>query len=156
LILIDAASLSLRNHWRTKGSSVARSESPSHIEASARRPVGAIRYDEGGRLPHESEFLAELGNRVREMRTLRGMSRRELARRAGLSERYVALIEVGKGNVSIVRLLRIALAFRCEQRRAVPASCTGPISSRLLPRAVVADDVGNDGRHHQGTADESP
>jgi hypothetical protein len=29
-------------------------------------------------------------------------------------ERFVAQIEVGKGNVSIVRLLRIALVFRCE------------------------------------------
>lgn len=48
------------------------------------------------------------------MRTLHGMSRRELAQRAGLSERYVAQIEVGKGNVSIVRLLRIALVFRCD------------------------------------------
>jgi transcriptional regulator with XRE-family HTH domain len=71
-------------------------------------------YDEDGRLPFESEFLAQLGSREREMRTLRGMSRRELAQRAGLSERYVAQIEAGKGNVSIVRLLRIALVFRCE------------------------------------------
>jgi DNA-binding XRE family transcriptional regulator len=99
-----------------KGTSVARSESPSHIEASGHRHIGAIPHDEDGLLPHESEFLAELGNRVREMRALRGMSRRELARRAGLSERYVAQIEVGKGNVSIVRLLRIALAFRCNSK----------------------------------------
>jgi transcriptional regulator with XRE-family HTH domain len=48
------------------------------------------------------------------MRALRGMSRRELARLSGLSERFVAQIEAGKGNVSIVRLLRIALAFRCD------------------------------------------
>jgi DNA-binding XRE family transcriptional regulator len=93
---------------------VARSESLSHIETSAQRPAVATAYDEDGRLPFESEFLAQLGSRVREMRTLRGMSRRELARRAGLSERYVAQIEVGKGNVSIVRLLRISLVFRCE------------------------------------------
>ena len=51
------------------------------------------------------------------MRALRGMSRRELARLSGLSERYVAQIEAGKGNVSIVRLLRIALVFRCDGRR---------------------------------------
>ena len=93
---------------------MARSESLSHIETSAGRPVGATAYDEDGRLPFESEFLAQLGSRVREMRTLHGMSRRELAQRAGLSERYVAQIEVGKGNVSIVRLLRIALVFRCD------------------------------------------
>ncbi|ANW05986.1 hypothetical protein LMTR13_30530 [Bradyrhizobium icense] len=74
--------------------------------------MGPIPYDEDGRLPHESEFLSQLGDRVREMRTLRGMSRRELARRSRMSERYVAQIEAGKGNVSIVRLLRIALVFR--------------------------------------------
>jgi DNA-binding XRE family transcriptional regulator len=98
----------------SKGASVARSESLSHIETSAGRRPGAMAYDEAGRLPFESEFLAQLGSRVREMRALNGMSRRELARRAGLSERYVAQIEAGKGNVSIVRLLRIALVFRSE------------------------------------------
>jgi ribosome-binding protein aMBF1 (putative translation factor) len=100
--------------WRTKGLSVARSESLSRTEASSGRRVAAIPYDDDGRLPHESEFLAQLGDRVREARTLRGMSRRQLARRSGLSERYVAQIEAGKGNVSIVRLLRIALVFRCD------------------------------------------
>jgi DNA-binding XRE family transcriptional regulator len=92
---------------------VARIESLSDSETSGRRP-GPMAYDEDGRLPFESEFLAQLGSRVRGMRALQGMSRRELAHRAGLSERYVAQIEAGKGNVSIVRLLRIALVFRRE------------------------------------------
>jgi transcriptional regulator with XRE-family HTH domain len=48
------------------------------------------------------------------MRALRGMSRRELARRSRLSERYVAHQRGRQGNVSVVRLLRIALVFRCE------------------------------------------
>ena len=93
---------------------MARSESLSHIETSAGPRASARAYDEDGRLPFESEFLAQLGSRVREMRALRGMSRRELARLAGLSERYVAQIEAGKGNVSIVRLLRISLVFRSD------------------------------------------
>ena len=91
-----------------------RSGSLSDTEASSGRRVGATAYDHDGRLPHESEFLTQLGGRVREARALRGMSRRELARRSGMSERYVAQIEAGKGNVSIVRLLRIALVFRCD------------------------------------------
>jgi len=91
---------------------VSRRESLSHTEARSSRPVRPLPRDEDGRLPHESEFLRQLGDRVREMRALRGMSRRELARLSGLSERFVAQIEVGKGNVSIVRLLRIALVFR--------------------------------------------
>jgi DNA-binding XRE family transcriptional regulator len=65
-------------------------------------------------LPYsEGEFLALLGNRVRGMRALREMSRRELARKSRVSERYIAQIEAGKGNVSIVLLLRIAHAIRC-------------------------------------------
>lgn len=62
-----------------------------------------------------SEFLGLLGDRVREMRALCGMSRKELARQSGISERYVAQIEAGKGNVSIVLLLRIANAIRSAQ-----------------------------------------
>ena len=91
---------------------MAHSESLSHTEARLNRPVRPILRDADGRLPHESEFLKQLGIRVREMRALRGMSRRELARLSGLSERFVAQIEAGKGNVSIVRLLRIAIVFR--------------------------------------------
>jgi len=93
---------------------VAHSESLSDTEVRSDRPVRPILRDADGRLPHESEFLRQLGIRVREMRALRNMSRRELARLSGLSERFVAQIEAGRGNVSIVRLLRIALVFRGE------------------------------------------
>ena len=88
------------------------SEGRFSTEAAPEHPAQAIPYGDDGRLPHESEFLTQLGDRLREMRALRGMSRRELARRSGMSERYVAKIEAGKGNVSIVRLLRISLVFR--------------------------------------------
>ena len=49
------------------------------------------------------------------MRGVCGMSRKELARQSDISERYVAQIEAGKGNVSIVLLLRIACAIRRAQ-----------------------------------------
>lgn len=66
-------------------------------------------------LPYsESEFLSLLGERVRTMRLLHDMSRRQLARKSRVSERYIAQIEAGKGNVSIVLLLRIANAIRCS------------------------------------------
>jgi DNA-binding XRE family transcriptional regulator len=92
---------------------VVRSENQSHTEqplGGGERAIPGVDLD---RLAYETEFLAQLGGRVREMRAVHGMSRRELSRRCGLSERYVAMIEAGKGNVSIVRLLRIALVFRC-------------------------------------------
>ena len=63
----------------------------------------------------ESQFLSRLGERLRTMRALRAMSRRELARKSGISERYIAEIEAGRGNVSIVLLLRIARVIRFEQ-----------------------------------------
>lgn len=66
----------------------------------------------------ETEFLVELGERVRHSRMRCTMSRRELARRSGVSERYIAQIEGGKGNVSIVLLLRLALAIHRSQRPA--------------------------------------
>jgi XRE family aerobic/anaerobic benzoate catabolism transcriptional regulator len=55
-------------------------------------------------------YLVELGMRVRAMRALRGMSRRVLAIESGVSERYIAQLESGLGNVSIVLLRRLARA----------------------------------------------
>ncbi|MCC8982295.1 helix-turn-helix domain-containing protein [Bradyrhizobium sp. 10BB] len=68
----------------------------------------------GGAAFSESDFLLQLGAAVRGARANIGMTRRELARRSGVSQRYIALIEAGKGNVSIVLLLRILNAFRSD------------------------------------------
>lgn len=59
----------------------------------------------------EAGFLAELGKRLREYRKTLGMSRHDLARASHVSERYIALIECGKGNVSILLLRRLASAL---------------------------------------------
>jgi DNA-binding XRE family transcriptional regulator len=83
----------------------------TRFQADAFSRCAASRDD--GLRSSESEFLALLGDRVREMRALRDMSRRELARKSRVSERYIAQIEAGKGNVSIMLLLRIAHAVRC-------------------------------------------
>jgi len=56
-------------------------------------------------------FLAQLGDRVRVLRARRGMSRKVLARQSKVSERYLAQLELGKGNCSIVLLRRIAKAM---------------------------------------------
>lgn len=66
----------------------------------------------------ETAFLAELGDRLKSSRTRCDLSRRELARRSGISERYIAQIEAGKGNVSIVLLLRLASAIHGSQPQA--------------------------------------
>ena len=97
---------------RPQGSSVAGKATQFRDEAPTGRQAGAI--SAGGTVLsfYESEFLSQLGERVRTLRSLRDMSRRELARQSGISERYIAQIEAGRGNVSIVLLLRLAQAIR--------------------------------------------
>jgi len=55
--------------------------------------------------------LSELGSRVRAWRARRGMTRKQLARDSGLSERFLADVESGKGNVSINSLEAVARAL---------------------------------------------
>ena len=93
--------------------SVTHGQSLSGTEVPRDHFFGAILQGNQEMLSCETTFLTQLGARVREMRAQRGMSRRELARKSGISERYIAMIEAGKGNVSIVLLLRISLVFRC-------------------------------------------
>src|SRR6266700_2958004 len=59
----------------------------------------------------EGDFLVLLGKRVRELRSRRGMTRKMAAREADVSERHLAQLEAGEGNVSIVLLRRIAAAL---------------------------------------------
>lgn len=59
----------------------------------------------------ESEYLKRLGERVRETRARRGMSRKLLARDSQVSERYLAQLETGQGNISILLLRQIANAL---------------------------------------------
>lgn len=58
-------------------------------------------------------YLISLGERVRRLRAVRGMTRKELARAASVSERHLANLELGVGNASILVLLQIAQAFNC-------------------------------------------
>ena len=55
--------------------------------------------------------LAELGARVRGWRARRGMTRKALASDSGLSERFLADVESGRGNVSINSLEAAARAL---------------------------------------------
>jgi len=52
-----------------------------------------------------------LGSRVRDLRGGRGWTRRELAGRADLSERFLAQVEAGEGNPSIASVDAIARAL---------------------------------------------
>ena len=59
----------------------------------------------------EAGYLARLGERVRGWRTEQGVTRKALALASGLSERYLAQLEGGEGNISVLLLRRIAHAM---------------------------------------------
>ena len=79
-----------------------------------------------GQSAAETDFLDQLGQRVRRMRGLAGMSRKVLAQVSGISERYIAQLESGKGNVSIVLLRRIANAINAPLDDIIPGSEPSP------------------------------
>ena len=86
----------------------------------------------------EDVFLAELGQRLRKTRALRGMSRKVVAKESGLSERYIAQMESGEGNVSIILLRRLSNAMGAKLEDLLPSADSTPdwlIIRDLLRRA---------------------
>jgi XRE family aerobic/anaerobic benzoate catabolism transcriptional regulator len=77
--------------------------SPGPSGAGTEGPIGLDESD--------ADFLANLGLRVRQGRVERGMARTALSRAADVSERYLAQLEAGEGNASVVLLRRIAAAL---------------------------------------------
>src|SRR6185436_9293615 len=59
----------------------------------------------------DAAFLRKLGERVREARARRGMTRKILAHDSGVSERYLAQLEAGQGNASVLLLRQIGAAL---------------------------------------------
>jgi XRE family aerobic/anaerobic benzoate catabolism transcriptional regulator len=59
----------------------------------------------------DAAYLAQLGGRVREWRARRGTTRKDLAAASGISERYLAQLESGAGNISILLLRKVARAM---------------------------------------------
>ncbi len=80
-------------------------DSPSRSPRPARLPASSHEEAE------EDQFLAALAARVREARNRSGMSRKALAQAADVSERYLAQLECGETNASIVPLRRVAHAL---------------------------------------------
>jgi len=59
----------------------------------------------------DTAFLKAIGERVRKARARRNITRRALAERSGVSERYLALLESGQGNVSVLVLREVGAAL---------------------------------------------
>jgi XRE family transcriptional regulator, aerobic/anaerobic benzoate catabolism transcriptional regulator len=70
--------------------------------------------DNTGEGDDKHPFLVGLGERVRALRARRGMTRRAVALAADVSERHLANLEYGVGNVSMLVLLQVAGALQCS------------------------------------------
>ncbi|MGH6726056.1 MAG: helix-turn-helix domain-containing protein, partial [Pseudolabrys sp.] len=83
--------------------------------------------------PRDSDaYLHRLGERVRNLRHQRGMSRKALAQHARVSERYLAQLEAGLGNCSIVLLRRIARAIGLPVTQLLQEGAEPPLDRVLL------------------------
>jgi XRE family transcriptional regulator, aerobic/anaerobic benzoate catabolism transcriptional regulator len=60
----------------------------------------------------KNPFLVALGERVRALRSRRGMTRKAVSIAADVSERHLANLEYGVGNASILVLLQVAQALQ--------------------------------------------
>ncbi len=85
----------------------------------------------------ENQLLINLGDRVRGLRERRGITRKTLSSAAGVSERHLANLEYGEGNVSVLVLDQVATALQCSL-----AELIGDFTTRspewLMLRALLA------------------
>ena len=87
--------------------------------SSTMLPAAGVPPAAGGPKPEpkpagKNPFLVALGDRVRGLRSRRGMTRKALALAAEVSERHLANLEYGTGNASILVLLQVAGALQCS------------------------------------------
>jgi XRE family aerobic/anaerobic benzoate catabolism transcriptional regulator len=78
------------------------------------------------------DFLAFLGKRVRELRSRRGMTRKQMSQEADVSERHLAQLESGEGNISVVLLQRIAAALHEPIANLFTSQTEEPAKRRLI------------------------
>jgi XRE family transcriptional regulator, aerobic/anaerobic benzoate catabolism transcriptional regulator len=84
-------------------------------------------------MPDDSAFLRAMGKRVRDARERRGMSRRAVSHAALVSERYLAQLEAGEGNASVVLLRRVAATLGVALPELVGGN-DAPVEQRLIRR----------------------
>ena len=57
------------------------------------------------------DIKEKIGKRIKQIRELKGMSQKDLAYSAGLDRRYIARVQNGDRNISIVNIEKIANAM---------------------------------------------
>jgi len=71
------------------------------------------------------DFLSVVGQRVRRQRGEKNMSRKRLAEVSGVSERYLAQLESGQGNMSIALLRKVTAAIGISMGALMSPEVTG-------------------------------
>ncbi|HEV8023221.1 MAG TPA: helix-turn-helix transcriptional regulator [Candidatus Lustribacter sp.] len=82
--------------------------------------------------PADEAHRKTLGERVRELRARRGMTRRILAHDSGVSERYLAKLEAGQANASLLVIRALADAFSVEPADLVAAADPDPVLAGIV------------------------
>ena len=92
----------------------------------------------------EDRFLEALGRRVRQLRSERGLSMRELAGRSGLSPRFLGQVEKGEGNISVRNLAALARALGTNPAALLPGTDAGvlPVVALLGLRGAGKSTIG--------------
>ncbi len=62
----------------------------------------------------DDDVITRLSRRVRSARKAQGMPRRVLSEKSGVSPRYLAQLEAGEGNISVMLLQRVAAALEVK------------------------------------------
>jgi len=79
----------------------------------------------------ESAYLARLGERVRAWRQAHRTTRKVLAQSSGVSERYLAQLEAGEGNISVLLLRKVARAMSVPVEQLVREEQRAPGDERI-------------------------
>ena len=82
------------------------------------------------------DILALVGKRVRALRAQRGITRKMLAHDSSVSQRYLAQLEQGQGNISIGLLLKVATALHTSLAELVAVG-----NGETLEQALIYDFV---------------
>ncbi|MGA7985768.1 MAG: helix-turn-helix transcriptional regulator [Burkholderiales bacterium] len=88
--------------------------------------------------PAEQTYLARLGERVRGWRLEQGVTRKSLALASGVSERYLAQLESGHGNISVLLLRKVAQAMQVPIEDLARENGELPAELALLMRFAAA------------------
>ncbi len=81
----------------------------------------------------DASLLAGIGRRVREARDRRGMARKTLSQSSNVSERYLAHLEAGEANVSVLLLRNVARALDLPLTELIDAQ-ESSVEQRLIRR----------------------